>query len=227
MDSKIVSREIRKIVRPFLKQAGFAHFTGRTAWRFGSRKIDVVNFQSFNAYLAEAVGATTFSFALNLGCYFLSIPSPFKPGTIPEKGGNPLPREYHCHLRRSLQKRFRQPELARPTIWYIDPAGRYLEPAIADAADVLQAEALPWFEALDDLEKVLDLLVNAVEKDAGTWGMGANPSPVRHYYTGFIALALERKSLARKHLKAALDSGLYQNVEARIHNELEKLVGDE
>jgi hypothetical protein len=70
MDAKVVSGELRYVVRPLLKDLGFTKFTGRNAWRFTECATSVVNFQSFSAYVAEGVGCTTFSFGLNLGVYF-------------------------------------------------------------------------------------------------------------------------------------------------------------
>jgi hypothetical protein len=56
MDSKIVSRELWKVVRPLLRDAGWTSFSSRTARRFTQSRIDVVNFQSFNSHLAYARG---------------------------------------------------------------------------------------------------------------------------------------------------------------------------
>ena len=72
MDSKIVSRELWKVVRPLLRDAGWTSFSSRTARRFTQSRIDVVNFQSFNSHLASAIGSTTYSFSIRLG--FFSLP---------------------------------------------------------------------------------------------------------------------------------------------------------
>jgi hypothetical protein len=45
-----------------MRAAGFDSFTGRTAWRYIDTAVDVVNFQSFSASIANAVGCTPFSF---------------------------------------------------------------------------------------------------------------------------------------------------------------------
>jgi hypothetical protein len=103
MDSRIVAREIMNEIWPFLRQIGFTEFSNKTAWRRLSEQIHVVNFQSFNSYIAEGVGCTTFSFALNLGIYFRSIPLdyPIRKGPDPSV----KPQEYHCHFRQKLLKR--------------------------------------------------------------------------------------------------------------------------
>jgi len=45
MDSKLVSRELWKLVRPVLKDAGWTSFSSRTARRFSNARIDVVNWE--------------------------------------------------------------------------------------------------------------------------------------------------------------------------------------
>lgn len=71
MDSKTVTREIRRLVWPQLKAAGFETFSTRVAWRHGADRIDVLEFRSFNKYNADILGVTTFSFAVNIGSFIL------------------------------------------------------------------------------------------------------------------------------------------------------------
>src|SRR5882724_2810970 len=93
MDSKDVARAIRSRIRPPLKAAGFDRFTSRTAWRFRGPAIGVVNFQSFNSYIASGVGCTTFSFAIKLGFHYTFLP---EIGTSKSYDRNNRPQEYHC-----------------------------------------------------------------------------------------------------------------------------------
>ena len=85
MDSKVVAREIKQEIWPLLRRERFTEFSPKTAWRLTSDQIHVVNYQSFNSYLAQGVGCTTFSFALNLGIVFRAIPFqyPVKKGPDP------------------------------------------------------------------------------------------------------------------------------------------------
>src|SRR5436309_345467 len=106
MDSKVVSRELWKVVRPLLADAGWTSFSSRTARRFSNARIDVVNFQSFNSYLASAIGSTTYSFCVRLGCFFSAIPH----SGIKAKDGLQMPEEYQCQLRRTIYKKSSQPE---------------------------------------------------------------------------------------------------------------------
>jgi hypothetical protein len=74
MDSKTVNKEIRALIWPALKAAGFSSFSARTAWRYEKDQVEVVNFQSFNRHNADVLDVTTFSFAVNLGSYLCYVP---------------------------------------------------------------------------------------------------------------------------------------------------------
>lgn len=219
MDSKVVNKAIRQSVRPLLKELGFSRFTPRTAWRYTEGRVEVLNFQSFNSYLAESIGATTYSFSVNLGCLLLEVPST----GIKVKDGFLMPQEYECHLRGRLSRGFRQRELKRRDTWYIDPDGRYLERAMQDVATAIQRDAEPWFAQLRDSGQVLDLLLSADEKVCELWGFGANPSPNRSYLTGYVARALGQQELARDKLTEALESGCYDAVAEQVREDLVEL----
>lgn len=218
MDSSIVNREIKSVIRPLLRDAGFTEFTSRTAWRRAAQKIDVVNLQSFNSYLATGVGCTTYSFAVNLGCSFDAIP---RSSRIKRKNGLLRPPEYECDFRRALQKSIEQANLRRKDIWYVDPNGENLATVIADAERAISKIGLPWFEQYSDLNEVLRTLLEEPESNDGTWGFGANPSPRRHFMTGFTALALGKTELAKARIQKALDSGCFKEFEAIMRATLE------
>ncbi len=189
MDSRVLVREIRREIWPLLRERGFAEFTGKTAWWRLPEQIHVVNFQSFSSYLAQGVGCTTFSFALNLGIYFPAIPVHHR-----VKGTDPAtrPEEYHCHLRRHLRKGFTQPEGPRDDIWYVAPDGSNLAEAVAAARETLRGEGLAWFEQYRSLETVLEMLLGEETADITS----PPRSPLRKYMTGHIARALGRDKLA-------------------------------
>jgi hypothetical protein len=220
MDSSVVNKEIKSTVRPLLQEAGFAQFTPRTAWRYSAGMIDVVNFQSFNSYLANSVGCTTYSFCVRLGCCFDAIPQSQR---VKRKNGHLRPEEYECHFRVTLQKSIKQPNLKRTDVWYIDPTGKNLETVIADAKKAILDTGLNWFARFSDRAEVLRTLLEDSERNEGTHGFGANPSPNRHFMTGFAALSLRKTSLAREHLKKALDSGCFKAFEPELHSALEKI----
>lgn len=222
MDSKIVNKQIRGEIRPFLKEAGFTRFTGRNSWRYTGSRIDVLNFESFNSYNASVMGCTTYSFAVNLGCYFLYIPDPYGEGRIKARNGELRPPEYQCHFRGSLRRSLAQPEYDSRQVWYIDPDGRYLEKALHDVRMVIARDGLPWFERVADPAETLRILVEEDENMEELWGFGRNPSPIRHYFTGYVALNLGRKEIARHHLRQVLDSGCFQRVAERLEQDLER-----
>ena len=111
MDSKVVNREIRDRIWPKLREHGFGTFSSRSAWRYGPDRIDIVNFQSFNAYNAGVIGCTTFSFVVNVGCYLLAILPRFEPSRIKENKGHLMPEDYACHFRAQLSPAIPQAKL--------------------------------------------------------------------------------------------------------------------
>lgn len=204
MDSSHVNRELRAVVRPSLQTHGFSAFTSRTAWRYREGRIDVVNFQSFNDYLATGVGCTTFSFALNLGVYLLDQPPPGRP--LKEKSGQLRPEEWLCHLRLHPHRTLEQPELARRDIWYIDPAGRYLEAAVRDARSVILDVGVGWFDRLSTDEAVFTLLMS--ERNIGEDGTelpGSPGAPARNLAAGYLARRMGRTTDAHRLLARALE----------------------
>ena len=212
MDSKFVSASIRSEVRPYLSEVGFSKFTGRNSWRYHEDRIEVVNFQSFNSYNADIIGCTTFSFSVNLGIYFRYIPGQYDRSSNKTDDPNFKPQEYECHFRGGLHRSFSQPELDRRDIWYIDNNGAYVEKSLHDVRTALGRVAMPWFEKFSKSEEVLRTLLEDDEEMQVLWGFGRNPSPVRHYMTGYVARHVGDASLARLHLAKAIESGCFKSV---------------
>jgi hypothetical protein len=219
MDSQIVSRELWKVIRPLLKEAGWTSFTTRTARRFSDKRVDVVNFQSFNSYLAAGIGSTTYSFSIRLGCFLRVIPD----ARVKLKNGLPMPEEYACHLRSTLCKKFRQSECARADVFYVDPAGKYLPTVVEAARDAIARDGFAWFQRFSDMREVLRTLREDGEKNKGTWGFGANPSPARHLYRGYVALSLGDTKLAVTDLRAVLSSSSFEDLREQIEIDLSRL----
>jgi len=223
MDSAVVNKEIKSNLRPLLHEAKFTQFTSRTAWRYSTGKIDVINFQSFNSYLANSVGCTTYSFCVRLACCFDSIPQSKR---IKRKNGYLRPEEYECHFRLTLQKSINQPNLKRTDVWYVEPTGNNLQAAIADARKAILGTGLSWFTRFGDPAEVLRTLLEDSEGNESTHGFGANPSPMRHFMTGFAALSLGKTRIAREYLQKALDSGCFKAFEPKLHSALEQIGRD-
>ena len=157
----------------------------KTAWRYTPEQIHVVNFQSFKSYLADGLGCTTYSFALNLGIYFRTVPfeGPTRKGLAPST----KPQEYHCHFRRHLSKHLNQPFYRRADIWYIEPDGSNLVEGITDARNQIENDGLLWFDQFQSMEDVLRLLM---EQDDLPEVQATKTSPARKFIVGHIAKSL-------------------------------------
>jgi len=221
MDSKCVSKEIRRAIWPLLRESGFWRFTSRSAWRHSESRIEVLNFQSFNSYNAGVIGCTTYSFSVNLGIFLREVPPSYEPVRIKTADEKPLPEEYECHLRGHLHRNFAQAECERRDIWYIDPNGRYLEKAIHDVRMAIVRDAFGWFESLRDSGEVLRVLTDEPEDMDHLWGFGRNPSPMRSYLTGYMARSLGKRELAQSCLQEVLQSGSFTSVHNRISGDIE------
>jgi hypothetical protein len=219
VDSKVVSRELWRVVRSPLKEAGWNSFTSRTARRFSDSTVDVINFQSFNSYLAAAIGSTTYSFSVRLGCFLCVVPD----SIVKIKNGIPMPEEYHCHLRRTLLKKFHQPECPRADVFYIDPSGKYLQLVVEAVRQGIVEEGFDWFRRFSDMREVLRTLLADDETNDGTWGFGANPSPARSLYTGYVALSLGDTELAFNNLSKVASSSSFEQLRERIKSDLSQI----
>ena len=188
MDSRDVTRAIRRLVWPVLREHGFAAFSGRSAWRYVGDSVDVVNFQSFSASLADAVGCTTFSFSVNLGVW---LPPDASEELEPKRDaqGRLRPAEYQCvPHRRRLQKSLAQPWFKpfssdtrawlpslrlhrkglekvlrkdthdRRDTWFVLPDGSNLEQCLEDVLRAMREEGLPWFEQIRSEHREPDAL---------------------------------------------------------------------
>src|ERR1700741_2674257 len=107
LDSKQVTKEIRRSVWSALREAGFGRQRGRSAYRDWASGVDLVNFQSFNSYQADGIGCTTFSFCVKLGVWLERIPG-YRPVRT-AKDGRPAPRDSECALRYTVRKGIFQP----------------------------------------------------------------------------------------------------------------------
>jgi hypothetical protein len=176
VDARDVTRELRRVVWPVLREHDFTAFAGRTAWRYVNDAVDVVNFQSFSASIADAVGCTTFSFSVNLGVW---LPADAHRELEPARDakGRPRPTEYQCvPHRRRLEKSLAQPWFKpfssdtsrwlpalrlhrrglkkvlrtdthdRSDTWFVLPDGSNAEECLEDALRAIRDEGMAWFE---------------------------------------------------------------------------------
>jgi hypothetical protein len=213
IDSKVVDRTLRAILWPRLKDEGFDRRTGRTTWRDRAGCVQTVNIQSFNSYLAEAIGSTTFSFSVNLGVYYPVIADHSTLGSFVKDPRRPA--EYHCQARHHLAKGIGQPNLPstkrwfdpraprpalgswkdRPDVWYVARDGSNLDEVVADARDRVVTIGLAWLERLSDLGEARRAFLEDASTDhergivAEGFG-GALGSPARMHAVGALSFAL-------------------------------------
>ena len=219
MDSKIVSREIKKVIWPALKEAGFNRFTQRVAWRHNADSIDVLDFQSFNSHNAEIIGVTTFSFCVNLGKYLLYVPPQWD---IKVKDGVQLPTQSECLFRGRLH-----PDVSAAasdkTIWSVDNTGKNLLWCIQDVLNHVPT-AIDWFSRLEDRNEVLRILMEQDEDMQHLWGFGRNPSPIRAYSAGYVSLVLGNKQSAHAKLQEAVDSKCFTRLFSSVDGAINRAV---
>jgi hypothetical protein len=231
ISSTDINRLIRHLVWARLRDVGFDRRTARTAWRRWSEGVDVVNFQSFNSYLAGGVGCTTFSFAVNLGTTL-----DYVPGSV--TGEASRPKEWQCPLRLHLRKRLSQPifrpyagvrdligasaedAVDRSDVWYVNADGSNIEENVADAAAVLESEGLPWFALARDPSALLGRLQAG---DAGD-DLGTPTSPNMALLVGFVARRAGMHDLARTNLMRARQFDGYRLIAEEIEAAIEQVV---
>lgn len=177
MDGRAVDRAVREIVRPCLKDAGFAKFTGRKAWRVQPATIELVTFRSFTSYIAAGVGCTTFSFAVTAGVWYRCLDVDLV-----------KPDDYHLTFSFELGKTLRQPWFThqgtanrwdRPDVWYVLPDGSNLDESVRDAAAVLIASGLPLLDRFAVPELAYGALLTETSRnpDFGVPGIAMPGSP--------------------------------------------------
>ena len=176
-DNRLVTGEIRRVVWPVLKEAGFESFTGRNAWRYFRDDVDLVSFHSFGGMNADSLGCTSYSFQVGLGLW-----RPSDALTTPRERdpqGKLRPRDYECEphrifLRKSLDqpwfRAFEADASSWPSsfrthrealkhvfgakkhdneyVWFVLSDGSNLRECVEDALDAILREGLPWFDSL-------------------------------------------------------------------------------
>jgi hypothetical protein len=224
MDSTVVNRSIRAEIWPLLKQSGFTANSSRTAWRIHADRIDVISFQSFNSYNAGVLNITTFSFAVNLGCFLRYIPDQYcsTQAAARPSAEAPRPRESECHMRARLTRSYSDLRCKDRTIWYIDRRGLNVEKAVHDARVRIGRDALPWFERFESPMKVVAILKDSEEDMRRLWGFGQPGSPIRHYYLGYAARAAGQAGEARRNLLIAAATESFEGIAERLRKDAER-----
>jgi hypothetical protein len=112
-----------------------------------------VSFQSFNPFLAEGVGCTTYSFGVRLALDLADDAPP------PNPAERALPKEHGSTFRFTALKRLSQPwfhpwgtptATDRRDVWFVREDGSNLAEAVLDARDVIAKSGLRQLEAYGD-----------------------------------------------------------------------------
>jgi hypothetical protein len=226
MDSKAVNLAIRGEVRPLLSGAGFGRSSARTFWRYHPDRVDVVNFQSFNSYNAGVLGVTTFSFAVNLGCFLRYVPNQYPNLSDSRRlsGERPQPKEYDCQLRGRLTRSYPDRGCSNMQIWFIDERGSNVQKALHDVCMTLSRVGLPWFEQFTSPTVVCEILAGREEEMGRLWGFGRPGSPIRTYFLGYAAKAAGMHDVARANLVHAAGTKSFESIRDRILSDAERAV---
>ena len=210
-DSKDVAKELKARIFPILRDAGFARFKTRTAWKDDAETIVVVDFKSLGSYLGSAVGVTSHSFGAVAGIYFKAVhATPWSNEPLPE-----APEEWRCQARLVLRKRMFQLRSLRPDVWYVKPAAGNLDKVIADAARAVREQALPWFEDMRDLSRALEAFESRPESEMRRGILheilgGQLNSLARAEVSSALALRLGQRERARAAWQRMLDNPYYK-----------------
>lgn len=164
MDSKTINKLIRSEVWPVLRKQGFSVFDSRSAFAYNPPFVNVLSFQSFNSYLAEGLGCTTYSFTPRLGVYVIGSPGEVR--IKRDKSGRLRPQEYECDFRRELRKRSPVDGFARNDVFYIDPEGRTTAACFEELKHLCIEFVPTWFKAHNDLTGMLVRMSSAEEADS-------------------------------------------------------------
>ena len=223
MDSKVVNKAIRDVLRPSLKENGFIKFTGRDSWRVKKDTIEVINFQSFNSYNAEILGVTSFSFGVNLGVYYKGINSI----RFAFKISKDYPKEYECQARRSLLKNIEQ-EYSRPDVWYIEKNGSNIEDCIIDVRNILLEMGLDWLDRFSDLNYALNAFCEKEEtflhNSIAVEMIGGRPfSIARAEAISGICKSLNKIQEAIDYFKKVETDPFYKNKDVDIQSKVDAL----
>ncbi|HET7291099.1 MAG TPA: DUF4304 domain-containing protein [Vicinamibacteria bacterium] len=212
-DSRDVAAALKSVVFPILRDAGFARFRARAAWRPGESAVEVVDFHSLGSYLGSAVGATSHSFGGSVGLYYKALHAvPWATEPVPE-----WPEEHACHARRFLRKSLFQLWHRRPDVWYVNSKGSNLDSVVSDVRKAVVEQALPWLDQYRDLARALDAFESREDREMRSgialemFGGGLN-SLARAEAASALGLACGQPERARAAWQRVLDSPHYQRM---------------
>jgi hypothetical protein len=200
MNTDMVNRYIQHRIWSLVKKEGFACFTQRTAWRYRGKLIDIINFQSFNAYHAAIMDCTTYSFYIHLGIYLAVIPSGRE--WVKRKNDELIPHIAQAHITRWIIPKHQWPGKRHKEVWRINGQNPGLEKIFLRIEKEIRNTGLPWFGTYPEGRQLLDLLIhkkNLSEKN--TVSLGKIDSPKRNEAIGYVAKELGENDIALRYLR--------------------------
>ncbi|MDO9192406.1 MAG: DUF4304 domain-containing protein [Undibacterium sp.] len=209
ISTKLVRKRLVDSMTPILKAAGFEAFVHGRAYRYHEKWVDVVEIQFIRTYTT-----TSHSPSLHIGRYFTFVPEDAISGPVKKKHNRIVPSESECHFRKMVYKTLKQRETKIPNIWFIGTDGKYLEECINEVTHITETQIIPWFNWLDDLDVVMQLLrfgeadMEGKDKNPikrGTWNFTNYFSG--HVIAGLLACELKQWDLAIELLTPVLESG--------------------
>ena len=163
-----INKVIRKSLSPILKENGFNKVNTRNNWRWIDQCIWVLKIGAVGNYFSEVTGWSPMSIHVELGIYYVFIPSieEIKKGT----NGELLPKEYQCHLREELNCNLNQSnytrhldnpaDRTRTDIWWVEPDGSNVNEVIEDIGKSFVEKGLNWYINNTDLETAFNTIEN-------------------------------------------------------------------
>lgn len=224
-----VTRALRQLAWPALRQLGFTVDTSRTVWRSNVDTVDVINVAAVVGKAGSrlillrpdgSLGSAAFgSFVVRAGTYYaVRSVLPYATSVYGRPRDVARPLEYQCDRRTTLVKTLVQNPAYPPNIWAVAEDGAGAERAVADALEAIRAQALSFFRQNADLESVFH------ETKQICWGMAQSPQrQPDHFFIQedlFTAMAIR---LGRVHEAIALFEAIaarpYDPAEQRRHDE--------
>ncbi|WP_139892385.1 DUF4304 domain-containing protein [Bacillus sp. D386] len=163
-----INKVIRKSLSPILKENDFNKVNTRNNWRWIDQCIWVLKISTVGNYFSDVSGWPPISIHVDLGIYYVFIPSEeeIKKGT----NGELLPKEYQCHIREQLNCNLDQSnyirhldnpaERNRSDIWWVEPDGSNIEEVMEDIRKSFSENGLNWYINNSDLETAFTNIEN-------------------------------------------------------------------
>ncbi len=158
----------RKHICPLLRESWFQRVTPRNSWCWVSPAVHVFHIHSVGSYFSDVTGWPPCSVSSEVGVYYECVGDQSDQRLKRDSNGRPLPTEYQCHYRLTLERSLGQEDLvsrlklpqdrARRDIWWIERDVSNAEEVAKDIAQSFLKTGIRWFKDHRDLSEVLQRL---------------------------------------------------------------------